>query len=128
MLRRRKMMMLRATILRGMTKKDNNGVRTNLMSTDQDFAWVPQELLTRTCTKSYKDLLRDFIRISRRSSYKDVCKIFSRVSLEDLARTGSRAHKDLLRGNHEDLCKIFALGPVQDHARTPFIRRFHQDL
>ena len=60
MLRRRKMMMLRATILRGMTKKDDNGARTNIMSTDQDFAWVPQELLTRTCTKSYKDLLRGF--------------------------------------------------------------------
>jgi hypothetical protein len=111
-----------------MIKRDDNGARTNIMSTDQDFAWVPQELLTRTCTKSYKDLLRDFIRISRRSSYKDVCKIFSRASLEDLARASSRAHKDLLRGNHEDLCKIFALGPVQDHARTSFIRRFHQDL
>ena len=54
------MMMLRATIFRGMTKKDDNGARTNIMSTDQDFAWVPQELLTRTCTKSYKDLLRGF--------------------------------------------------------------------
>jgi hypothetical protein len=52
------MMMLRATVFRGMTKKDDNGARTNIMSTDQDFAWVPQELLTRTCTKSYKDLLR----------------------------------------------------------------------
>ena len=58
MLRRRKMMMLRATVLRGMTKKDDNAARTNIMSADQDFAWVPQELLTRTCTKSYKDLLR----------------------------------------------------------------------
>ena len=67
------MMMLRATILRGMTKKDDNGARTNIMSTDQDFAWVPQELLIRTCTVQNHTRIsyEDFIRISRRSSYKN---------------------------------------------------------
>ena len=70
-----------------LTKKDNNGARTNIMSTDQDFAWVPQELLTRTCTKSYKDVLRGF--------HQDLQKIFLQGRAQDnLTSISRRSCKD----------------------------------
>ena len=136
------MIILRATILRGMTKKNSHGTRTNIMSTDQDFASVPQELLTRTCIRSSRMSSEDFSMISRRPSYKDLYRILSRGSLKDLPRTGSRhrrtsrddimrisarsSQQDLYKIMQRHLCQKFSSGPlriflqglVQDHARS----------
>ena len=79
----------------------------------------PQGLLTGTGTRSCKDFLDDFSRISTRSS--DLCKggfrpdphkIFAYGAVLDNARTSWREA-------NQDLHKIFSQGPVQDHAGSP---------
>ena len=69
----------------------------------------PQDLLTRTCTRSFKDLLEDFTWISTRAPHKTVINTPAAVEriLQDLG-TKSFMEPPLTHG----ICKIFMQGPI----------------
>ena len=66
----------------------------------------PHDLLTRTCTRSCKDPLENFTRISTRASHKDLYKIMLRP-LTAFHYDPINSHKDLYKSMHcKDLLKI----------------------
>ena len=73
---------------------------------EEDFNGSPWDLLTRTCTRSYKDTCKDTERISP-------------GALQDLpTRTCTRLYKIRLRpltAFHYDLCKIFPHDCLKKH-------------
>ena len=97
-------------------------------------AGSPQDLLTRTCTRSCKDFLEDVSRIFARSSHKDLYKIIQPKDLwQDFIRIFTTAsHKDLYKNLGEDLrisrtsktapwnsCKIVRQGPCRELKVSP---------